>query len=237
MIKKKKIPIVYEDAEILVCEKPAGVPTQSDKTGDLDVLTMMKHHIFEEQSGEQEPYLAVVHRLDRPVGGLLVLTKTRRAAAALSEQMREHIFEKNYQAVLCGSPREDFGTLTDYLVKDGKTNTAKVVKKGTPDAKYAELDYELIDSIETKEGTLTWVLVLLHTGRHHQIRAQFAARNLGLYGDTKYNPRFQKTKKKYHTIGLYSTRISFIHPTTGERMTFKTEPQGEAFDKMDVEAF
>jgi 23S rRNA pseudouridine1911/1915/1917 synthase len=111
------------------------------------------------------------------------------------------------------------------------------VKAGTPGARKAELDYELIDCIETKEGVLTWILVILHTGRHHQIRVQFASRGLGLYGDTKYNPKFQKTKKKYTEIGLYSTRISFNHPVTGERMTFKIEPSGEAFEKMDVEAF
>ena len=123
------------------------------------------------------------------------------------------------------------------LLKNGKTNKTEVVKAGTPGARKAELDYELIDCIETKEGVLTWILVILHTGRHHQIRVQFASRGLGLYGDTKYNPKFQKTKKKYTEIGLYSTRISFNHPVTGERMTFKIEPSGEAFEKMDVEAF
>ena len=224
MVKKKRVPIVFEDDAVIVCEKPAGMPVQSDHTRDMDVLTILKHHIFEEQNSEEEPYLAVVHRLDRPVGGLMVLAKTKEAAANLSEQIQNFEFEKNYQAVVCGNLREDFGTFEDYLLKNGKTNKTEVVKAGTPGARKAELDYELI-------------LVILHTGRHHQIRVQFASRGLGLYGDTKYNSKFQKTKKKYTEIGLYSTRISFNHPVTGERMTFKIEPSGEAFEKMDVEAF
>ena len=160
MVKKKRVPIIFEDDAIIVCEKPAGMPVQSDHTRDLDVLTTLKHHIFEEQAGEEEPYLTVVHRLDRPVGGLMVLAKTKEAAASLSKQIQEFEFETNYQAVVCGNLKEDFGTFEDYLLKNGKTNKTEVVKAGTPDAKKAELDYELIDCIETKEGILTWVLVI-----------------------------------------------------------------------------
>ncbi|MCI5944142.1 MAG: RluA family pseudouridine synthase [Eubacterium sp.] len=237
MRRKQQIPIIYEDEYILVCEKPAGMPVQSDHSRDMDVETAIKHQLYEKQQGEEEPYLTAVHRLDRPVGGLMVFARTKEAAATLSEQIQKHEFEKCYQAVVCGALPDDFGTFEDYLLRDGKTNTSSVVKKGTKGAKKAILDYEMIDEIETKEGVLSWVLIMLETGRHHQIRVQFASRHLPLYGDTKYNPAYRNTKKKYMQLGLYSTRLAFDHPKTGERMVFKTEPQGEAFDKMDVEAF
>ena len=236
-MKKKNIPILFEDQAILVCEKPIGMPSQSDKSRDIDLITSLKLTMFERDQMTEEPSLFIVNRLDRPVGGVMVLAKTKEAAAELSRQIREHTFEKNYQAVVCGYPEEEFGSMTDYLLKDGKSNTTKVVSKKTQGAKIAELDYELIDSIETKEGVLSWLMITLHTGRHHQIRVQFASRDLGLYGDTKYNPRFQKEKKKYRELGLYSTRIAFKHPVSKEKISFKTDPQGQAFELMDVETY
>lgn len=237
MGKRIKIPVIYKDEQIIVCEKPAGMPVQADHTRDTDLLTALKHQLYREQESDEEPYLAVVHRLDRPVGGLMVLACTKEAAAALSEQIQRFEFEKYYQAVVCGSTPADSDTLEDYLIKDGKTNTTRVVPEGTEGARKAVLDYELIDQIETKEGVFSWLLIILHTGRHHQIRVQFASRKMPLYGDTKYNPLYQGKKGRYMQLGLYSTRLSFRHPASGEQMVFKTEPRGEAFEMMDVEAY
>lgn len=229
--------ILYEDADIIVCVKPYGVPVQSDKTRDTDLLSMLKNHIFEEEEMDEEPYLAMVHRLDRPVGGVMVFAKTQKAAANLSDQVQDGTMIKFYQAVLTGELPDEFGELTDYLVKDGKTNTTKVVKKGTKGAKKAVLQYEVLDVMETDDGILTYVLIELITGRHHQIRVQMASRGCGIYGDTKYNERFSKTKKVYHQMALFSTRLEFEHPTTGEHLVFKCEPEGEAFDVIELDEF
>ena len=126
--------------------------------------TWLKNDLFKRQEGEEEPYLTAVHRLDRPVGGLMVFAKTKEAAAELSRQIQEYEFEKCYQAVVCGELPEEFGTFEDTLYRDGKTNTTKVVASGTKGAKKAVLDYEMIDQIETKEEIFSWVLVILHTG-------------------------------------------------------------------------
>lgn len=230
-----KVNILQEDNDILVCIKPQGMATQSDKTMDMDLMSYLKNHIHQAEPDKGEPELYVVHRLDRPVGGIIVFAKNKQAAAHLSKQIQNGQMKKYYQAVLTGELPDWEGSLMDYLLKNGKTNTSSVVNKNTPQAKRAELNYEVLDVIETDEGILTYVLIELITGRHHQIRVQMANQNAGIWGDTKYNPLFQKTKQIYRKIGLYATQLSLIHPSTGEKLRFKTEPEGEAFDLLDVD--
>lgn len=226
----KKLTVLHEDEDIFVCIKPMGIPVQSDKTRDPDMVTLIKKYLFDKGETKEEPYVGLVHRLDRPVGGVMVFARNQEAAADLSGQMLDGVFDKYYQAVLTGELPAEEGTMKDFLLRDGKTNTSKVVKKGTKGAKKAELEYEVLDVLETEEGVLSFVLIHLLTGRHHQIRVQCASRGVGLYGDTKYNEKFQQVKRVYKQIGLYSTRIEFEHPATGEVMVFKAEPEGEAFD-------
>lgn len=232
-----KVEILHEDADIIVCVKPYGMPAQGDKSRDTDLLSYLKNHIFEEEELEEEPYLAMVHRLDRPVGGIMVFAKNQRAAARLSDQVQGGTMVKFYQAILTGELPDECGVLEDYLVKDGKTNTSKIVKKGTKGAKRAQLEYEVLDVFETDQGVLSYVLIDLITGRHHQIRVQMAGRGAGIYGDTKYNPLFAKTKKKYQQIALFATRLEFEHPVTGEHLIFKCEPEGDAFEVIELDEF
>lgn len=232
-----KVNILYEDKDIIVCVKPFGMPAQGDRSRDTDLLSYLKNHIFEEEDMDEEPYLAMVHRLDRPVGGIMVFAKTQKAAADLSDQVQDGTMVKFYQAIVTGELPEETGEMEDFLVKDGKTNTTKVVKKGTKGAKKAQLEYEVLDVFETDEGILSYILIELLTGRHHQIRVQMASRGAGIYGDTKYNPKFAKTKKKYQQIALFATRLEFEHPETGEHMVFKREPEGDAFDVIELDEF
>lgn len=232
-----RVEILYEDADIIVCVKPYGMPVQEDKSRDADLMSYLKHYIFEKNHLDEEPYLAMVQRLDRPVGGVMVFAKTREAAANLSAQARDSGMVKFYQAVLTGELQPDFGTMEDYLLKDGRTNTSRVVQKGTKGAKRAELSYEVLDVFETDEGVFSYVLIELITGRHHQIRVQTAARGAGIYGDTKYNADASKKKRGERQIALYATRLEFRHPSTGEHKVFRSEPEGKAFDVIEMEDF
>lgn len=173
--------IIYEDNEIIVCEKMPNLPTQTDKIGQMDLVSVIKNHLAKE-SGFSNPYLGVIHRLDQPVHGVLVFAKTPLAAKELTQQITNHTLKKYYYAITCGQLMTKEATLVDYLVKEAKTNFSKVVSPQTPGAKKAELTYR---HVETKNNLHLMEIDLL-TGRHHQIRVQMAHAGLPLLGDVKY---------------------------------------------------
>ena len=207
--------VLYEDNHIIVVEKPVNIPSQADKTGDIDMLTIIKQYIKEKYNKPGNVYLGLVHRLDRPVGGVMVFAKTSKAASRLSEEVRLKQFEKKYLVIANGKFEKDKGELEDYLLKNQAKNMSKVVKEGTKNSKLAKLDYEVIKY--DPDLNLSVVKINLHTGRHHQIRVQFASRGYPLCGDQRYG-KSDKTQ-----IALCAYKLEFIHPTTKQLMKFEIE--------------
>ena len=214
----QKLNVIYEDNHIIVVEKMVNVPSQADKTGDLDMLTIIKQYLKEKYNKPGNVYLGLVHRLDRPVGGVMVFAKTSKAAARLSEQVRVKEFKKKYLVVVNGKMENKKGVLEDYLLKNEKANMSKVVSKETKNAKYAALDFEVLKYNE--EIDLSVLKINLHTGRHHQIRVQLSSRNHSIYGDQKYGGRGHGKQ-----IALWAYELTIIHPVTKEEMTFKVLPE------------
>ena len=210
---------LYEDDELLVVKKDAGTPVQAGKMQIMDLEGIIKRELYMRNPKGGEPYLGIVHRLDQPVEGVMVFAKNQKAAAALSKQVTDGTMKKHYLALVCGKPSKKEGTLVDYLQKDGRTNTSKVVQKGVKDAKRSELKYRVLE--EREETSLLEIELL--TGRHHQIRVQMANAGWPLYGDTKYNPAFAEATG-YVQTALCAYKLSFVHPKTGKRMEFIIEP-------------
>ncbi len=233
MRKNKKINIIYKDEQIVVCEKPEGIPVSSDKTGDMDLLHKLKNQLFFQENTDGEPELYLVHRLDRPVGGVMVFARTKQAAASLTEQIKDHTFEKDYQAVLTGWLPDDEGTFRDFLLKDPKNNVSKVVKEGTKGAKESKLRYAILEETED----LSLVDIELLTGRHHQIRVQLSGAGMPIAGDKKYDEKSAKTTgtREKETPALCAYSLSFQHPKTGKQMDFTVLPEGGAFEKFRKE--
>ncbi|MBQ9318363.1 MAG: RNA pseudouridine synthase [Bacilli bacterium] len=202
------INIVYEDNHLLIVEKTINVPVQGDSSNDLDFLTILKQFIKKRDNKPGNVYLGLVHRLDRPVGGIMVFAKTSKCAARLSKQVQNHDFKKTYFAVVMHKIIKKCDTFIDYLLKDEKKNIVKIDKNG----KKAILDYELIDY----KDNMSLVKINLQTGRSHQIRVQFSSRGYPLYGDHKYNPEVTN----HSNIALFATTISFYHPITNEYLIF-----------------
>ena len=194
----QKLNVIYEDNHIIVVEKMPNIPPQGDKTEDIDMLSIIKDYLKEKYQKPGNVYLALVHRLDRPVGGVMVFAKTSKAAARMSEEVRERRIKKEYLVVADGKFENDKGTLENYLIKNERNNISKVVEEGTKGAKIAKLDYEVLKYNE--EIDLSVVKVLLHTGRHHQIRVQLSNMGHSIYGDQKYGTRGRR--KTNSTLGV-----------------------------------
>lgn len=201
------INVLYEDNHLLVVEKPINIPVQADISGDMDLLTMLKKYIKDKYNKPGNVYLGLIHRLDRPVGGVMVFAKTSKCASRLSEQVRNRTFKKTYYAVVEGKV-EKSATLEDKLIKDHKNNIVTINENG----KEAILDYELIEY----KNNYSLVKINLKTGRAHQIRVQFSSRGHALYGDQKYN----KNSKVGEQIALFSNNVTFNHPITNKKMYF-----------------
>ena len=209
--------VLYEDNHIIVVVKPVNIPSQGDKTGDIDMLTIIKKYLIKKYNKKGDAYLGLIHRLDRPVGGVMVFAKTSKAASRLSEQVRNKEFSKRYLVIVDGKLKENKGVFEDYLVKNERTNLSRVADEKIKNAKKASLDYEVIKYNE--ETNLSLVKVNLHTGRHHQIRVQFASRGHSIYGDQKYG-----TRGRGKQICLYAYSLTIKHPITKEEMTFENVP-------------
>ena len=208
--------IVYEDNHVIVVLKPQMVACCPDESGDDNLFDCVKRYIKTTYNKTGNVFLGLVHRLDRPTGGVMVYAKTSKAAARLTEQMKNGGFEKRYLCVLNGVPADKKGTLENYLRKNSVNNTVYVCTQTEEGAKFASLDYE----VKEVAGNLALTEVNLHTGRTHQIRVQMAYINCPLYGDMRYGG--DKAVKGKLALWAYSLR--FTHPTTGERMRFEIEP-------------
>lgn len=218
VIKMENLKVLYEDNHIIVVEKPVNIPSQEDKTGDEDMLTIVKKYIKEKYNKPGDVYLGLVHRLDRPTGGVMVFARTSKSASRLSEQIRENKFHKKYLAIVDGKMENESGTMRDFLLKNEKKNMSRVVKEGTKNSKEAILDYKVVKYNE--QINMSVVEIDLHTGRHHQIRVQFASRNHSLSGDTKYG-----TRGRGKGLALWAYSLSFMHPTKKEEMIFEDYPE------------
>ena len=156
-----KLNVIYEDNHIIVVEKEPNIPSQADKTGDIDMLSLVKQYVKEKYNKPGEVYIGLVHRLDRPVGGIMVFARTSKAASRLSEQIRNKTFKKKYLAVVEGKFENKKGSLEDYLYKDERNNISKVVNKDKKNAKLAKLDYEVLNYDDKRD--LSLVKIDLHT--------------------------------------------------------------------------
>ena len=219
--------ILYEDNHIIVVIKPVDILSQSDITKDIDMLTLVKQYVKKKYHKPGNVYIGLVHRLDRPVSGVMVFARTSKAASRLSEDIKKHNFKKTYLAVVHGRVEKKC-TLTDYLCKEENGNT---IISNSKNGKYAELSFECLNYDHVLDVSL--VKIILKTGRHHQIRVQFASRNHPLLGDKRYG-----IDDRFDNIGLFAYKLEFTHPVTKEKLIFSALPTDiDGFKNFDVSNF
>ena len=221
---KNNLNILYEDNHLIVVVKPYNVLSQSDNTKDIDMLTIIKNYIKEKYNKPGNVYLGLVHRLDRPTGGIMVFAKTSKAASRLSKQIKDNKFTKKYLAVVHGILEKKENTLVNYLKKDENNNSLITNEK---EGKYAKLHYKVLK--ENKDYSV--LDILLETGRHHQIRVQL--KNIGhpLYGDQRYGLNDKKQ------LGLFAYHLEFYHPVTKEKLIFEYMPKEEIFKWKNIKEY
>ena len=215
-MKVEDLVILHEDNHVIVVLKPQNVPSCEDESKDKDMLTVIKEYIKIKNNKPGNVYVGLVHRLDRPTGGVMVYAKTSKAAARLTEGLQTGDFEKKYLAVLCGAPDTERGTLCHYLRKNTVNNMVYICTPSEEGAKYAELDYRIVED----KGKYSLVEVRLHTGRTHQIRVQMAGISHPIYGDMRYGGALAQKGK----LALWAYSLSFLHPITKVRLKFMAYP-------------
>lgn len=228
--------IIYEDEQIIVCYKPAGIATQTKRVMQQDMVSEIKNYLAKGQKTDEEPYLGLVHRLDQPVSGLLVFAKTKSAASYLSYQLNNGEFQKYYYALVIGRPMTESDVIVDYLYKDGRNNTSLVVDKDFPEAKKAVLEYRTVKTLLALEDNIevTLLEIKLLTGRHHQIRVQLSNAGMPILGDRKYGSISSKDFSRdsaCRNVALCAHKLRFKHPVTGEELTFERDPEDEIFEE------
>lgn len=211
------VEVLYEDNHILVVKKPQNILTQGDVTGDANLLDICKQYIKQKYDKQGNVFLGMVHRLDRPTGGVIVFARNSKAAGRLSEQIKDGRFQKEYLAIVEGSPREVSAHLMNYLKKDERNNKVTICTQLEKDAKKAELDYITLQSNQN----ISLLKIKLNTGRSHQIRIQLSNIGCPIVSDIKYGAKLRIT----NNLSLWAYMLSFEHPTKNERLTFYCFPE------------
>lgn len=211
-----KVPILYEDNHLLLVEKPVNMPVQADQSEDLDLLNYLKNDIKDRYQKPGNVYLGLVHRLDRPVGGMMVFAKTSKAAARLSDVIRRQAFERTYLVVVWGEPPHNQANLEHFLWKDKAKNHVYAVPSTRKHAKIAQLSYQCM----AKQEPFSLLKVQLQTGRSHQIRVQLSETSMPIYGDQKYGKKSDEGQQ----IALWAHSLRFKHPTQAKMVEARLAP-------------